>query len=137
MPRNRIKTSRRGQPAGMTFTEVLVAAALLAFAMVPILRAMTGNHLFLTQIERKSTCLLLAQNQIEQLRARAIEDDFESPWSVSSADMGRGYFCTVTVDLDASLRTVTAEAGFDRDGDRHLDSDEVLITLRTKIAKLK
>ena len=130
------KAAFRSRFRGMTFTEVLVATAILAFAMIPILRAMTSNHAYSMHLERKSKSLLFAQNQIEELRARAIED-FDSSWSGSDLPAGEGYYCTVTADLDSSLRTVTVTAGFDEDQDLHLDSGEVLITLRTLIARLQ
>ena len=119
---------------GMTFTEVLVATAILAFAMVPILKAMTNAHIYSLRMERKSKSLLFAQNQIEELRARAIAD-YDSFWSGSDLPMGDGYYCNVSADTDTELRTVSVTAGFDENQDHHLENGEVLACLRTRIAR--
>lgn len=137
MPKKRINPAHGKCRLGMTFTEVLMAAAILAFAMVPLLKAMTGNYLYSTRLERTSQSLLLAQNQLERLRAGALMDDFDSSWSESNKNLGSGYYGRITADSDSALRTVTVEVGFDADEDSHLDNHEVLITLRTKIAKLQ
>lgn len=138
MSEKRIESARRigRRCKGMTFTEVLIATAILAFAMVPVLQAMTRNHVYSMHLEQKSKSLLFARNQIEELRARAIEN-YDSSWSGSDLSLGDGYYCTVASDSDPSLRTVTVTAGFDADQDFHLDSEEVLITLRTFIARLQ
>ena len=119
---------------GMTFTEVLVATAILAFAMIPILTAMTNTHSYSIRIERKSKSLLFAQNQIEELRAQAIQD-YDASWSISDQSLGSGYYYSITANTDPALRTVTVSAGFDEDQDLHLDAVEVLVSLRTLIAK--
>lgn len=122
--------------AGMTFTEVLVATAILAFAMVPILKAMAGVHMNSSKMEKKNKSLMIAQNQIEQLRARAIAD-FGSSWSAPNQSSGGGYLYSVSAGSGSSLRTVTVTAGFDENQNLLLDSTEVLASLRTLIAKLQ
>ena len=57
---------------GVTLTEVVVGSALLAIAVVPLLRALTIAQSTSATIERKTQCLILAQAKLEELRARSI-----------------------------------------------------------------
>ena len=120
----------------MTFTEVLVATGILAFAMVPILKAMAGVHINSVKMEKKNKSLMIAQNQVEELRAQAIED-YDSSWSVSNQSSGGGYLYSISAGSDSSLRTVTVTAGYDENQNLLLDSPEILVSLRTLIAKLQ
>lgn len=134
MREKRIETNRgRNRRQGMTFTEVLVATLILSLAMVPILQAMTNTHRYSRMIEKKTKCLIYAQNQMEELRARAIED-YDSSWSASSQSAGGGYLYNIAASSDASLRTVTVTCGFDENQNLSLDSGEILVCLRTLIA---
>jgi Tfp pilus assembly protein PilV len=117
----------------MTFTEVLVATLILSLAMVPILQAMTNTHRYSQMLEKKTQCLILAQNAIEELRARAIED-FASSWSVSSQSAGGGYLVSIAAGSESDIRTVSVTAGFDENQNLSLDSGEILVCLRTLIA---
>ena len=103
--------------------------------MIPILKALTYSHSFSIKSERKSKSLLFAKGQIEELRARSILDDYESEWSQTNGVLGGGYYYNIYADSDSVLRTVTVETGYDLDQDLHLDSGEILIELRTLIAK--
>lgn len=118
----------------MTFTEVLVASLILSLAMVPVLKAMTQGHRYSRMLERKTQCLIAARNAIEQLHARAIEN-YNSSWSVSNQSVGGGYLVNISAGSNPDLRTVTVTAGFDENQNRSLDSGEVLVCLRTQIAK--
>lgn len=121
---------------GMTFTEVLVATLILSLAMVPILRAMGSVHLFSAKMEKNSRCLILAQNQMEELKARAASD-YASCRSVSNKDLGEGYLCSIAADGDSLFRIVSVSVGYDENQNGLLDTEEVLLTLRTGIANLQ
>ena len=138
MPERRIKSiqqSGRFRP-GMTFTEVLVATLILSLAMVPILRAMGSVHLFSAKMEKNSRCLILAQNQMEEIKARTASD-YASCRSVSNKDLGEGYLCSISADGDSSFRIVSVSVGYDENQNGLLDTEEILLTLRTGIANLQ
>jgi Tfp pilus assembly protein PilV len=136
MSEKRITTNPRRKRIrpGLTFTEVLVATLILSLAMVPVLKALTNSHLYSQMLERKTQCLILAQNAIEELRARAIEN-FDSSWSVSNQSAGGGYLLSISAGSESALRTVAVTAGFDENQNGSLDGAEVLVCLRTLIAK--
>jgi len=138
MPERRIKPiqqSGRFRP-GMTFTEVLVATLILSLAMVPILRAMGSVHLFSAKMEKNSRCLILAQNQMEEIKARTASD-YASCRSVSNKDLGEGYLCSISADGDSSFRIVSVSVGYDENQNGLLDTEEILLTLRTGMANLQ
>jgi len=121
----------------MTFTEVLISTLILSLAMVPVLQAMSRVHFFTTRTEKVTRSLILAQNQMEELRARAASDDFTSSWSFSSQALGGGYLGTVNADTDPLLRTVSILVGYDENHNSILDGSEVLAVLRSRIARLQ
>jgi len=122
--------------AGMTFTEVLVSTLILSLAMVPVLQAMSRVHFFTARTEKVTRSLILAQNQLEELRARAASD-FASSWSVSNQTLGGGYLGTVSADTDPLLRTVSISVGYDENRNGVLDGSEVSAVLRSRIARFQ
>jgi len=120
----------------MTFTEVLISTLILSLAMVPVLQAMSRVHFFTARTEKVSRSLILAQNQLEELRARAASD-FLSSWSCSSQALGGGYLGTVSADTDPLLRTVSVSVGYDENRNGVLDESEILAVLRSRIARLQ
>ncbi|MCL5279272.1 MAG: hypothetical protein M1376_05125 [Planctomycetes bacterium] len=123
-----------GAPSGVTLAEVIVASALLAIAIVPLLRALTAAHVEDRAIERKSWSLLLAQQELEYIRARCIHH-YGVSYRVNSKSVRDGYLCTVADDGDPSLRTVTVSVGLDQNHDGVLSSDEVEVNLSTRLAR--
>ncbi len=138
MPETRVNHSRKTRRRywGMTFTEVLIATLILSLAMVPILQAMSRVHLFSSRMEKTCRSVILAGNQMEELRARAASD-FVSSWSVSDQVLAEGYLGRIEADTDPLLRTVSVFVGYDENRNGSLESSEILATLRTKIAKLQ
>jgi Tfp pilus assembly protein PilV len=120
----------------VTFSEVLVSALILSVAMVPIVQAMGRVHFFSARLEKVSRSQVLAQNQLEELRARAVSD-FSGTWSVSNQALGGGYLGTISAEPDALLRTVSVSVGYDENGNGVLEGDEVLAVLRSRIARLQ
>jgi prepilin-type N-terminal cleavage/methylation domain-containing protein len=119
---------------GFTLPEVVVAAALLLVAMVPILKALTQANLDSVIIERRTQSLCLAQGKLNQIKARSIYD-FNSI-SDSNTALGNSYLCRVTqTTVSSNLKAITVSVGQDIDRDGSLTADEVEITLQTQIAK--
>jgi len=122
--------------AGFTLTETVVASALLIIAVVPILRALTTAHLNTGIIERKTRSLTLAQAKLDEIKARSIyyyADDFEE----NNLSLDGLYLCNVVDDSKkkSNLRTITVSVGYDLNGDNVLTSDEILVTLKTLLAR--
>jgi Tfp pilus assembly protein PilV len=118
----------------VTLTEAVVASTLLLVSIIPLLKAMTATHGMDRAIESKSWSLLLAQQELERIRARSIYR-YDESFRVSSQGLGEGFLCTVADDEHPTLRTVTVAVGFDRNGDGTLAGGEVQVTLCTSLAR--
>jgi Tfp pilus assembly protein PilV len=125
--------------AGLTLIEVVIASALLAAAMVPILKCLTVAHSSAVKIEHKSRSLLLAQAKLNEIRARSIYNytngGAAGGFAETNTSLGGLYLCNVTDNKADPLKTVTVSVGFDSDGNAGLSADEVNITLATLIAR--
>jgi hypothetical protein len=119
---------------GVTLTEVVVASTLLVISIAPLLKALTLAQVEDRAIERKSWSLLLAQRELEWLRARSLHA-YDACYRVNSQALGDGYLCTATDDEDPALRTVAVSVGLDQDGDGVLSPREVEVTLSTRLAR--
>lgn len=119
---------------GVTFTEIVVASALLMASIAPILRSMSIAQITTRKIETKSCSLVLAQGRIASCRAQAVQD-YEVSLAVSNDDCGNGYLCTITDDQDSNCRTIMVSVGLDHDENDSLSSDEISVRLSTLIAK--
>lgn len=126
----RVRQSRRG----VTLTEVVVAAALLAVAVVPVLRALTVAQATGTIVERKTQSLILAQGTLDEIRARAFHH-YDRSFRKDSESLVGAYLCRVTDDQHPNRRLVTVAVGYDVDSNGHLSAKEVNVTLATYIAK--
>jgi len=124
----------KGCRPGVTLTEVVVASALLVISIVPLLQALTTAHAADRALERRSWSLLLAQQELEWIRARCLRH-YEDRHNVTSRALRDGYLCTVTDDGDPSLRTIAVSVGLDRNGDGILAADEEEIRLCTRLAR--
>ena len=118
----------------MTLAEVTVASAILAIALVPMLRALTIAQMTGAAIEHKTQSLILAQNKLEEVRARSIHH-YTNPFDESSEPLAGGYLCHVEDDEDADLRRVSVAVGWDTDSDGHLSDSETQVRLTTYIAR--
>ena len=128
-------TALRSKRSGFTLTEVIVASTILALAMVPVLRGLTNAHRTSVIIERKTKSLFLAQSKLDDIKARLIYN-YSSDFSENDTSLEESYLCNVDDSpLSTDLRSITVFAGFDQDRNSNLDSDEVCITLATKVAK--
>ena len=111
-----------------------MASTLLIVAMVPILRSLTKAHMFASEIERKTQSLVLAQNKLDEIRARSIYH-YSDSFAQTNLSLGNSYLCNITDNADPSLRTITVSVGCDNNGNGTLLSDEVEVTLATYIAR--
>lgn len=129
------KSRNANRYKGLTFTEVVVASALLLIAMVPILKALTSAQVSTAIIEQKTRSLMLAQAKLEDIKARSIYS-YNSSFAESNTSVDGAYLCTVTDSGPASdLRQITVEVGYDLDGSGTLEAQEVDVTLSTLIAR--
>ena len=121
--------------AGFTLTETVVASALLVVAIVPILRALTSAHLNTGIIERKTCSLILAQAKLDEIKARSIYH-YADKFKEKDLSLDGSYLCNIA---DASkgnnLRTITVSVGYDLNGNNVLADDEILVTLKTLLAR--
>lgn len=118
----------------MTLTEVVVASSLLLIAIVPILKALAIAQATDRAVERKTRSLILAQRELERLKARSIYH-YDDCFAETSRALDEGYLCTVADDEDPNLRRITVSVGLDRDGDNILAPDEIDISLSTCLAR--
>jgi len=126
--------SDRRHRSGVTLTEVVVASALLVISIAPLLKALTLAQVQDRAIERRSWSLLLAQQQLEWLRARCLRH-YEVCYRAESRTLRDGYLCTITDDAHPNLRTVTVSVGLDQNGDGALSPSEVEVGLSTRLAR--
>lgn len=125
---------RRSHCAGVTLIEAVVASTLLLVSIIPMLKVLTAMHGMDRAIDRKSWSLLLAQQELERLRARSLYH-YDDSFACVSRSVGDGFLCTVTDNEHPSLRTVTVAVGFDRNGDGSLSPGEVEVSLATALAR--
>jgi Tfp pilus assembly protein PilV len=129
-PKSRL-ASRLG---GFTITEAVTASALLIIAIVPMLKALTTAHLNTVIIEHKSRSLILAQAKLDEIKARSIYD-YDSSYIEDNTSLGSSYLCSVSdTGSGSDLRTIVVSVGFDLNGNDILASDEIEVTLSTRLA---
>jgi Tfp pilus assembly protein PilV len=130
----RAKTSFRHRP-GFTFTEVIVATTLLGLAMIPILKALTAGQVVSTIVERKSKCLILAQTQFEEIKARSIYN-YDNNFTTSNLAIEGDYLCSISESVMSSdLHRINITVGFDSDGNDVLAEDETQVKLSSLLAR--
>ena len=121
--------------AGFTFTEVIMASALLVVAIVPILRALTSAQVTSSIVERRTLSLIFAQGKLDEIQASSIYH-YDDSYAETDSSVQGSYLCNV-VDSTISvyLRQITVSVGYDFDGDTVLDAGEIEVTLATLIAR--
>jgi len=118
----------------VTLTEAVVASTLLVISIIPLLKALTTTHGMDRAIERKSWSLLLAQQELERLRACSIYH-YDQSFRVSSRALQDGFLCTITDDEHPTLRTISVSVGLDRNDDGVLAPGEIEVSLCTSLAR--
>jgi len=120
--------------AGVTLTETVVASTLLVLSLIPLLKALTVAQAMDRVIERRSWSLMLAQAELDRIRAQSVYD-YDRNFSSTSAPLDGGYFCSVADDQNPNLRTITVFVGLDSNGDDILSPDESEVSLCTCLAR--
>lgn len=118
-----------------TLPEVVVAAALLLIAIVPILKALTQANLNSIIIERRTQSLCYAQGKLNQIKARSIYN-FDNNFNENDASLGNSYLCNVSQTIvSGNLKAISVSVGQDINRNGTLSEDEVEVELQTQIAK--
>jgi Tfp pilus assembly protein PilV len=132
---SKTKSATRNIPAAFTLTEVIVASLLLAVAMVPILKALSGAHRLDTKIERRTRSLQLAQAKLEDIRAKSVYT-YDTNFNDASSAVDVAYIGKVVdTPVTAELRKIQVSVGYDDNTNSVLDGDEVEVTVETLLAK--
>ncbi len=124
----------RNSRSGFTLMEVIVSSVLLLVAVVPMLTALTQANLNGNIVDRRTQSLILAQSKLNHIAAESIYN-FSSSFSSSNEVLRGSYLCNTTDDGNSLLKSITVSVGFDRNSNSVLSSDEVEVTLRSKISK--
>ena len=117
-----------------TLSEVIIASVILIIAIVPILKALTSSHALDIKIEQRTRSLTLAEAKLEDITARSIYG-WSTDFNASSVSLEGSYLCTVADGAASDLRKIMILVGYDQNGNRVLDSDEVEVTLKTLLAR--
>ena len=118
---------------GFTLPEVVVAAALLLIAIVPILKALTQANLNSIIIGRRTQSLCLAQGKLNQIKAKSIYN-FDGISTQDDEILSGSYLCDTTVSGSSDLKAVSVSVGLDLNGNG-LTDDEFEVTLQSQIAR--
>jgi len=122
--KNQLNIFRRNNRRAFTLTEVIVAATLMAFVLVPILKALTQVNLNSVTIERKTQSLCLAQAKLNQIQAQSIYN-FDAILSQSTEVTG-SYICnTTSLSVNTDLKAITVS----------VTNNGINITLQTQVAR--
>lgn len=127
--------SRNRRNYGFTFVELIIAAAILSFAMIPVIRALTISHSQGSFLEQHARSTSLATATIERIRAESV-NNYNRSFSINNKNMGHHYLCSVidTRQTD-DLRKITVNVGYDSDQNGNLGEKEIKITLSTYVAR--
>ena len=129
----KLKLNKRS--AGLTLTEVVIASAILIIGIVPVLKGLTSANLGTSIIEQKSRSLILAQAELDEIKARSVYH-YSQSYSQSDMLIESSYLCDITdTTVSSNLRKIIVQVGFDYNNNDVLDSDEIDISLATYIAK--
>ncbi len=134
-PIGRRKSTINNRFTGFTLTEVITASALLAIAIVPILKGLTSAHLGTKIIEYKTRSLTLAQGKLDKIKARSVYYYTET-FAEDDLALDGSYLCNVAdTSAGSNLRKIMVSVGYDLNDDNVLSDDEILVTLATLVAR--
>jgi prepilin-type N-terminal cleavage/methylation domain-containing protein len=137
MAGEKAKLKDKNRAAGFTLAEVVIASALLAVAIVPILKALTAAHVNTVIIERRTRSLMLAEAKLDEIKARSIYNyGWPGSFTESNSSLDGPYLCSVwDMPQGYDLRRITVSVGYDVNGNNNLSTDEVEVTLVTLVAR--
>lgn len=120
---------------GFTLAEALISSLLLATALVPTLRALSGVQASSITVEHRTQSLVLARAKINDIRCRAIYN-YNASYASNSVVLSGSYLAKVTdTPVSGTLRQIKVVVGFDRNNDKILSDSEIDVQLETLIAK--
>ena len=126
---------RRLKRKGFTFVEVMASVLLLSGTIVPFIKYSADNFVISMEIERKVKSSLLAEVEMEKIKA-VLYSSFGTDFTVWSSSLGNNYFASRTsTDVSSTLKIVGVSVGYDTDKDGSLGADEITITLTTQYAE--
>lgn len=130
--------SLRSRSSGLTLTEVVVALAVIAVALIPLMALLPGGSACYLHAERVGLCTLLAQRKMDETTSALMADYNATPSGTGdfSAEGHAGYRYTVSVTQVSGrpLKSLYVLVWEDRDGDGIADSHEYPTTLYTLVA---
>jgi hypothetical protein len=116
-----------------------MASVLLIVAMVPILKNLTRAQQLSNEMERKTYGLVLAQNKLDEIKARSIYNfGAAGSFTANNVALGGSYLCNIAdaaVGVSTDLKQITVSVGYDGNGNGTLSSDEVEVTLATYVSR--
>lgn len=116
-----------------TLIEVLAAVLILAVVIVPVLKFQADSLATNRQIEQQITSALLAEAEMEKIKA-ALYGAFETDVTAWSDELAENYLVQRQVtEQSETLKVVEILVGYDSNGDGALGTDEILISLASKI----
>jgi len=125
----------KNRASGFTFTEVIVASALLVVAIVPILKALTSAHVTSSVVEHRTLSLIFAQGKLDEIQARSVYH-YDDSYAETNLSLDGSYLCNVGDSaVSGDLRQITVSVGCDLNGNSVLDAGEIEVTLATLIAR--
>ncbi len=112
-----------------------MAATLLIFSIVPLLKGLTSVHFNSSIIERKTRSLTLAQAKLDEIKARSVYN-YATNFTEINKSIDGSYLCSVKdAAQGANLRIIAITVGYDLDGNNILVGSEEHVTLETLIAR--
>ncbi|MHC4431752.1 MAG: type IV pilus modification PilV family protein [Planctomycetota bacterium] len=125
----------KNRASGFTFAEVVIATALLAIAIVPLLKALTTGQVTGSIVEHRTVSLIFAQGKLDEIKARSIYH-YDDSFAETNSSLGGSYLCRVIDSaVGADIRNIKVSVGYDLNGNSALNADEIEVTLATLIAR--
>ena len=112
---------------GLTLLEIMAAALIMTFGIVPIMRFAPTILRTKATVEKMTECIFLATQKMEEVRGRAL-DDFDQDYNDSGTLLSGKYGYSIEDNLGADIKTISVSAwDIDRPADKYV--------LYTKIAR--
>jgi prepilin-type N-terminal cleavage/methylation domain-containing protein len=119
---------------GFTFIEVLASVVLLVIVIVPFILYAAENHVVSVKIEQMVKSNLHAEVEMEKIK-NILRKSFDTDYTAWSNDLGNNYLASRTsTDASATLKIIGVSVGYDVDNNGSLETDEILVTLKTQYA---
>ncbi len=113
-----------------------MASTLLAGTLVGFILTCADNLRVSRTTEQAATAILLAETEMEKVKAAWAHNYSIDPTAWSSV-LGQGYLIarSVTNIGSGTRKRITLQVGYDQDGDNGLDTNEIILVLTTAYAQ--